>query len=163
MEIYGFGVGLNLFYFWGCNSTVECVLCTYKVVGSNPTTSIIMAYILRTHLKKKYLLQGLTSVYGVGLSFSKTLCKRLGFTKSFLVKNMTEDQGARVAELVGELNYSIQGDLQRQNKQNLEDLLALKTYRGIRLRQGLPVRGQRTHTNAKTAKKFRHSKKLANS
>jgi len=122
-----------------------------------------MAYILRTHLKKKYLLQGLTSVYGIGLSFSKTLCKRLGFTKSFLVKNMTEDQGARVAELVGELNYSIQGDLQRQNKQNLEDLLVIKTYRGIRLRQGLPVRGQRTHTNAKTAKKFRHLKKLANS
>lgn len=118
-----------------------------------------MAYVLRTHIKKKYFLQGLTSVYGIGLPFSKMLCKRLGFTKSFLVKDLTDDRNARLTEIVNELDYDIQGDLLRQKKQERENLLSMKTYRGIRLRQGLPVRGQRTHTNAKTSKRSRSLKK----
>lgn len=122
---------------------------------------LYMTYLLRTSIEKKYLLTGLTSVYGLGLASSKVLFKRLGFTPSFLVKSLTVDQEIRIAEVVKELKLPLLGNLQRQKKESAEALFSIKSYRGIRLYQGLPVRGQRTHTNAKTAKKFRRLKKTA--
>lgn len=119
-----------------------------------------MAYILRTQVKKKYLIQGLTQVFGLGYSLSKNLCSRLGFQQKFLTHKLTDEDIYRIGLLVEELKILVKGDLQRWVKQKIESLAVLKTYRGIRHRQGLPLRGQRTHTNAKTAKKLRFLKKI---
>ena len=146
---------------WGCNSMVECVLCTYKVVGSIPTISNFefMVYILRTHLKKKYLVQALRDVYGLGGSLSVQLGRSLGFQKHFLLKDVTDEDIYYIDQLMDDLKLAIKGDLQRVIKQRIDELASLKSYRGLRHRQGLPVRGQRTHTNARTAKKLRKLRK----
>lgn len=118
-----------------------------------------MAYILRTHIKKKYLVPGLTAVYGIGKSMSLSLCQRLGFQKTFLLKNLTDEDIYQISQLIDELKILTKGDLSRWVKQKIDHLSSQKTYRGIRHRQGLPLRGQRTHTNARTAKKLRLKKK----
>lgn len=118
-----------------------------------------MAYILRTHIKKKYLFHGLQSVYGMGESLSIQICKRLGFQKTFQLKNITDEHVFQISQCVEDLNIPLKGELQRRWKQKVDRLVALKTFRGIRHRQGLPVRGQRTHTNARTQKKLKYSKK----
>ena len=118
-----------------------------------------MTYILRTHMKKKYLVQGLTLVYGIGKSTSLDLCKRLGFQKMFLLKNISDEQIYHLTEVVEELKLLLKGDLQYWIKQKIDRLANLKTYRGIRHRQGLPLRGQRTHTNARTQKKRKYLRK----
>jgi small subunit ribosomal protein S13 len=118
-----------------------------------------MAYLLRTHIKKKYLIYGLTSVFGIGNPLAKTICFRLGFQKNFLVKNLTDEHIYQLTNLIEELKILIKGDLKRWIKQKIDHLSTLRVYRGIRHRQGLPLRGQRTHTNARTSKKLRFSKK----
>lgn len=118
-----------------------------------------MSYILRTHVKKKYLFYGLQSVYGLGSFLSRQICKRLGLTVTFLIKNLTDEQLFQISQCVEELGISLKGELQRQLKHNVDKLLTLKTFRGIRHRQGLPVRGQRTHTNARTQKRLRFFKR----
>lgn len=118
-----------------------------------------MSYILRTHVKKKYLFYGLQSVYGLGPFLSRQICKRLGLTVTFLIKNLTDEQLFQISQCVEELGISLKGELQRQLKHNVDKLLTLKTFRGIRHRQGLPVRGQRTHTNARTQKRLRFFKR----
>lgn len=138
---------------------VECVLCTYKVVGSIPTISMKMAYLLRTHIKKKYLLHALCSVYGINKSLSAHICKSLGYQKNFLTQNLTNEQIYCITQYVEEKDFLIKGDLLRWVNQKIESLATLRVYRGIRHRHGLPLRGQRTHTNARTAKKLRKLKK----
>ena len=140
---------------------VECVLCTYKVVGSIPTISnyLLMVYILRTHLKKKYLIQALREVYGLGNSLCFQLCKSLGFQKYFLLKEITDEDIYHIDQLLENSKLTIKSDLQRTIKERIDYLVGIKTYRGIRLRQGLPVRGQRTHTNARTCKNLRKLKR----
>lgn len=118
-----------------------------------------MAYILRTHVKKKYLFYGLQSVYGIGSFLSEQICKRLGFNKTFTIKDLTDDQLFQILQCVEELGIPLKGELQRQLKHDIDKLITLKTFRGIRHRQGLPVRGQRTHTNARTPKRLRFFKK----
>lgn len=118
-----------------------------------------MVYILRTHVKKKYLFYGLQSVYGIGPFLSQQICKRLGFKFTSSIKDLTDQQLFQISQCVEELGIPLKGELQRQLKSNLDKLLTLKTLRGIRHRQGLPVRGQRTHTNARTQKKLRFLKR----
>lgn len=143
----------------GCNSTVECVLCTYKVVGSIPTISKLMTYVLRTYVKKKYLFNALCAVYGVNQSLASDICTKLGYQKNFLTKNLTDKQIYNINKYVEEKEFLVKGDLQRWLKQKIDLLSSLKTYRGLRHRLGLPVRGQRTHTNARTVKKLRRFRK----
>ena len=140
---------------------VECVLCTYKVVGSIPTISnyLLMVYILRTHLKKKYLIQALKDVYGLGNSLCFHLCQSLGFQKHFLLKEITDEDIYHIDQLLENSRLTIKSDLQRAVKQKIDHLVSIKSYRGIRHRQGLPVRGQRTHTNARTCKNLRKLKR----
>ena len=140
---------------------VECVLCTYKVVGSIPTisTKSKMIYVLRTHLKKKYLIHALQEVYGLGSSLSVQLCRSLGFQKNFLLKGLTDEDIYYIDQLMDDLKLTIKGDLFRFRKERIDELVSIKSYRGLRHRQGLPVRGQRTHTNAQTVKKLRKQKK----
>ena len=119
-----------------------------------------MVYILRTHMKKKYLIHGLQSVYGIGESLSKKICKSLGFQTTFLLKNISDEQIFHLGQSVEEWNIALKGELQRWLKQKIDRLATLRTYSGIRHRQGLPVRGQRTHTNARTAKRLKYSRKI---
>lgn len=139
---------------------VECVLCTYKVVGSIPTISIRMAYLLRTHVKKKYLPQALCSVFGINKSLASQICMSLGFQKYFLTKNLSDEQIYLIGKYVEEKEILIKGDLLRWIKQKIDLLASLRVYRGIRHRLGLPLRGQRTHTNARTAKRLRKARKI---
>jgi small subunit ribosomal protein S13 len=111
-------------------------------------------------MKNKYLIQGLCSVYGIGNFLSMKICRSLGFQKRFLLKNISDEQIFHLGQSVEEWNILLKGDLQRWLKQRIEGLLVLKTFRGIRHKQGLPVRGQRTHTNAKTQKKLKYTKKF---
>ena len=119
-----------------------------------------MAYLLRTYLKKKYLVKALKAVYGIGDSWSVNLCHSLGFQKKFLLKDLTDEDIYHIDQLVTKLNLPIKGDLQRIKKQKIDRLASIRSYRGIRHRQGFPVRGQRTHTNARTVKKLRHLKRF---
>nr|YP_008519344.1 30S ribosomal protein S13 [Nannochloropsis granulata]AGI48923.1 30S ribosomal protein S13 [Nannochloropsis granulata] len=118
-----------------------------------------MVYILRTHLKKKYLIQALREVYGLGNSLCFQLCKSLGFQKYFLLKEITHEDIYHIDQLLENSKLTIKSDLQRTIKERIDCLVGIKTYRGIRLRQGLPVRGQRTHTNARTCKNLRKLKR----
>jgi small subunit ribosomal protein S13 len=116
-----------------------------------------MSYILRTSIKiqKKYLQKGLTLVYGVGPSLSKNICNRLGLQKNFLIKNVSDFDISDISQLVDQLKINVKGDLQKWLKEKTKLLLSIRSYRGIRRKQGFPVRGQRTHTNGRTAKKLR--------
>ncbi len=92
---------------------------------------------------------GLTYIYGIGLTRAKAVIKATGVNPDTRVKDLTD---AEVATLRGniEANYQIEGDLRRWESMNIKRLIDIGTYRGRRHRMGLPVRGQRTRTNART-------------
>lgn len=92
----------------------------------------------------------LTSIYGIGRSSSLSICKTLGLISSIKIKDLSEEQIDLIREAVGKL--TIEGDLRREISMNIKRLIDLGCYRGMRHRRGLPVRGQRTRTNARTRK-----------
>jgi small subunit ribosomal protein S13 len=114
-----------------------------------------MTYVLRTYVKKKYLFYALCAVYGINESLAQQICAKFGFQKTFLTKNLSDKQIYSINKYVEEKEFLIKGDLHRWLKQKIDLLSSIKSYRGLRHRLGLPVRGQRTHTNAKTVKKLR--------
>ncbi|MBN1942266.1 MAG: 30S ribosomal protein S13 [Phycisphaerae bacterium] len=90
-------------------------------------------------------------IYGVGPKIAREICKRLEIADSVRAKDLTEDQLSQIAGLLtGE--YVIEGQLRRQVQQSITRLRDISCYRGLRHRRGLPVRGQRTKTNARTRK-----------
>jgi small subunit ribosomal protein S13 len=93
----------------------------------------------------------LTYIYGVGLSTSKEILARTGVNPDIRVRELTEGDVARLREIL-EREYRVEGDLRRQIQMNIRRLSEIGCYRGIRHRRGLPVRGQRTKTNARTRK-----------
>nr|YP_009579054.1 ribosomal protein S13 [Vischeria stellata]QBK36843.1 ribosomal protein S13 [Vischeria stellata] len=119
-----------------------------------------MIYILRTNVKNKNLLRGLCNIYGIGFSQAGLVCKSLGFQKKFLVNLLEEKDYIFIPYVVEKLRIKIKGELKRWLKLKIDNLSYLKTYRGSRHRQNLPVRGQRTHTNARTAKNFKKKRKF---
>ena len=92
----------------------------------------------------------LTSIYGIGRTNSRKICEAVGITPSTKVKDLSEDEVGRLRTAVGK--YRVEGDLRREITVNIKRLMDLGTYRGIRHRRGLPLRGQRTRTNARTRK-----------
>ena len=94
---------------------------------------------------------GLTYIYGIGLSTSKEILAATGINPDTRVKNLTEEETVRLREHIDK-NLKIEGDLRREVSQNIKRLMEIGCYRGLRHRKGLPVRGQRTHTNARTRK-----------
>jgi len=92
---------------------------------------------------------GLTYIYGIGLSRSQQILAATGVNPDTRVKDLTDAEVATLRESV-ETNYQIEGDLRRWEAMNIKRLVDLGTYRGRRHRLGLPVRGQRTRTNART-------------
>jgi small subunit ribosomal protein S13 len=93
---------------------------------------------------------GLTAIYGIGRTTARKICEAAGIAYSTKVKDITDAELERVREQVGQ--YVIEGDLRREVSINIKRLMDLGCYRGMRHRRGLPVRGQRSHTNARTRK-----------
>ena len=93
----------------------------------------------------------LTYLYGVGPKIASELCLKAGVDPTARAKELKEDEIARLAALLDN-EYVVEGQLRRQVQQNIARLNAIQCYRGIRHRKGLPVRGQRTKTNARTRK-----------
>ena len=93
----------------------------------------------------------LTYIYGIGLKSSKDILKITGIDPDKRAKDLTEEETAKLREEI-EQNYHVEGDLRRDVALNIKRMIEINCYRGIRHRKGLPVRGQRTKTNARTRK-----------
>ncbi|MAQ28346.1 MAG: 30S ribosomal protein S13 [Pelagibacteraceae bacterium] len=94
---------------------------------------------------------GLTYIYGVGDRFSNKICNDLSISKSTRVNQLSDDQILKIREYIDK-NFTVEGDLRRENSLSIKRLIDLATYRGSRHRKKLPVRGQRTRCNARTRK-----------
>jgi small subunit ribosomal protein S13 len=92
----------------------------------------------------------LTAIYGIGRQTAKDICKEIGFEPSLKIKELTEEQLESIRSVIGRM--TVEGDLRREVSMNIKRLMDLGCYRGIRHRRGLPLRGQRTRTNARTRK-----------
>jgi len=92
----------------------------------------------------------LTAVYGIGRSRARAICDAAGVNHSTKIKDLSDAQMDKLRELVG--RYTVEGDLRREVTMSIKRLMDLGCYRGVRHRKGLPVRGQRTRTNARTRK-----------
>jgi len=90
-------------------------------------------------------------IYGIGPQNAAEICRKLGIPEDRRVNQMTDDEILRVRELI-DRDYRVEGDLRREVAMNIKRLMDMACYRGLRHRRGLPVRGQRTHTNARTRK-----------
>jgi small subunit ribosomal protein S13 len=113
-----------------------------------------MVYLLETELPdNKSVFLALRNVYGIGKSKSVFICKQLGFCFGLKVKELSGDQILKLLKQIEFSNLIITSDLKKLKQLVTKNLVAIKSYRGLRRINGFPVRGQRTHTNAKTAKK----------
>ena len=93
----------------------------------------------------------LTYIHGIGLHSSKKICKKLEISNKTRVNQLTEDQVLKIREFIDQ-NYKVEGDLRREVSVSIKRLVDLSSYRGSRHTKKLPVRGQRTHCNARTRK-----------
>ena len=93
----------------------------------------------------------LTYIYGIGNKFSNNICASLNISKNKRANSLTDDEVSKIREFIDK-NYKVEGDLRREVSLNIKRLVDLATYRGSRHKKRLPVRGQRTHCNARTRK-----------
>ncbi|MFZ5651345.1 MAG: 30S ribosomal protein S13 [Bacillota bacterium] len=93
----------------------------------------------------------LTYIYGIGRTTSQKILEQTGINPNTRMRNLTEDEINRLREVI-EKNYKVEGDLRREVALNIKRLIEIGSYRGLRHRRGLPLRGQRTKTNARTRK-----------
>ena len=93
----------------------------------------------------------LTYIHGIGPKFSNDICAKLNISKSKRTNSLTDDEVLKIREFIGS-NYKVEGDLRREVSLNIKRLIDLASYRGSRHKKKLPVRGQRTHCNARTRK-----------
>jgi len=98
----------------------------------------------------KHVVVALTSIYGIGDTRAKQICEAAGIAPDTMVKDLAEPEVAGIRNAVA--NFVVEGDLRRETSMNIKRLMDLGCYRGIRHRRGLPLRGQRTRTNARTRK-----------
>ena len=101
--------------------------------------------------REKRVVISLQYIYGIGSSVAKQICEKAQVDESIRTKDLTDEQTRRIREIV-ERETKVEGDLRRELSMNIKRLMDLGCYRGLRHRRGLPVRGQRTHTNARTRK-----------
>ncbi len=99
---------------------------------------------------RKHAVIALTAIYGIGRTRAQKICALTGVPTTAMIKDLTEGQLDALRTEVG--RYQVEGDLRREVSMNIKRLMDLGCYRGIRHRRGLPVRGQRTQTNARTRK-----------
>ena len=100
---------------------------------------------------EKHVVISLTYIYGIGRTTAEKILDTLKIERSTKTKDLTEEEVVKIREYI-ESNVKIEGDLRREVSQNIKRLIEINSYRGIMHRRGLPVRGQRTHTNARTRK-----------
>ena len=98
----------------------------------------------------KHVWVGLTHIYGIGNARAKSVCEAAGVNPHSKVKDLTEPEVNAIRSQIAK--FAVEGDLRREVSMNIKRLMDLGTYRGLRHRRGLPVRGQRTRTNARTRK-----------
>jgi len=101
--------------------------------------------------KKKRVEYGLTYIYGIGLTTSRKILNSVGISLDKRVHELTEDDVAAIRNEI-QNNYQVEGDLRKKVAMDIKSLMDLGSYRGLRHRRGLPVRGQKTKTNARTRK-----------
>ena len=101
--------------------------------------------------KGKRIVVGLTYIYGVGLSRSQTILAKLGIDESIKTDDLSDGEVNQIRKVIDD-DFSVEGELRTQISMNIKRLMDLGCYRGLRHRKGLPVRGQRTSTNARTRK-----------
>jgi len=115
-----------------------------------------MLYILETNLpENKSVFFALTYIYGIGNSTAFRICKKLGFSTNLKIKDLTQEQIRDILQLIDSMDFVLNNELKKLRSLSLKNLIQIKSYRGLRRVRGLPVRGQRTHTNAKSARKGR--------
>ncbi len=100
---------------------------------------------------QKRLEVGLTYIYGIGQPAARQICAALGLSKDTKVRDLTDEEITKLREYI-DANLQVEGDLRRERSQAIKRLSEIGAYRGLRHRRGLPVRGQRTKTNARTRK-----------
>jgi len=98
----------------------------------------------------KHIVIGLTAIFGIGNSRARQICAAAGVAPDTQVRDLAEPEVANLRTALG--NFVVEGDLRRETSMNIKRLMDLGCYRGIRHRRGLPLRGQRTRTNARTRK-----------
>lgn len=101
--------------------------------------------------RDKRLEIALTYIYGIGLTLSREILAKTGVSPDTRVRDLTEDEITKLREVIDH-DYKVEGDLRREESMNIKRLIEIGSYRGLRHRRGLPVRGQRTKTNARTRK-----------
>ncbi len=101
--------------------------------------------------REKRIEIGLTYIFGIGLTTSQQILRETGINPDTRTRDLTEEEVVRLREYIDK-NLKVEGDLRRETAQNIKRLMEIGCYRGLRHRKGLPVRGQRTHTNARTRK-----------
>src|SRR6056300_1452848 len=107
-----------------------------------------MVYLLESKIPEtKSVFFALTHVYGIGKSTSVLICKKLGFSLNLKIKDLSKEQINNLLKVVELLNMEFASDLKKLKLLLVKKLVSIKSYRGLRRTQGLPVRGQRTHTN----------------
>jgi small subunit ribosomal protein S13 len=94
---------------------------------------------------------GLTYIFGVGTTRAREMCDVLSIDRDTRIRDLTDDEVARIRQYI-DANFRVEGDLRREITQNVKRKVEIGTYQGLRHRRGLPVHGQRTHTNARTRK-----------
>ncbi len=99
----------------------------------------------------KRVIIALTYIHGIGRTTAVKIAEKLGIDQSRRVQDLTDEELLRIRETI-DSDHQVEGDLRRDTAMNIKRLMDLRTYRGLRHRVGLPVRGQRTHTNARTRK-----------
>lgn len=99
----------------------------------------------------KRVLVGLTYIHGIGRAKAQEICTKVGIPAERRVNQLTDSEVIQIREVI-DRDYAVEGDLRREVAMNIKRLMDLGCYRGLRHRRGLPVRGQRTHTNARTRK-----------
>lgn len=113
-----------------------------------------MLYLLETSLpENKSVLTSLTYVYGINFSTSKIICKKLGFSLNLKIKDLSQEQITEIMRLVDVSKLILNNELKKLRTLTFKRLVDIKSYKGLRRLKGLPSRGQRTHTNAKSARK----------
>jgi small subunit ribosomal protein S13 len=99
----------------------------------------------------KRVVIALRYIYGIGPTNAREICVKVGIDDARRVNQLTEDEIIRIRDMIDK-DFTVEGDLRREVAMNIKRLMDLGSYRGLRHRKGLPVRGQRTHTNARTRK-----------
>jgi small subunit ribosomal protein S13 len=111
-------------------------------------------YLLESNLpEKKSICYSLSYIYGLGTKKSLFVCKTLGFSKNLKINDLTNEQINKIITFIPFLKLELASDLKKLKTLKMKKLIHIKSYKGLRKNQGFPIRGQRTHTNGKTARK----------